>query len=283
MDMDAQKNQNYITALWDKSILPTLMEYIKIPNQSPQFDVNWAANGYMEKAVQLLANWCNANKIPGSTLDIVRLKGRTPVILIEVPGNSDETILLYGHLDKQPAMTGWEEGLSPWDPVLKGDKLYGRGAADDGYAIFASLAAIKSLHEQNIPHARCIILIEACEESGSLDLPFYIDQLKERIANPSLIICLDSGCGNYDQLWLTTSLRGLVGGILTIETLKEGLHSGFGSGVVPSCFRILRQLLNRVEDEKTGNIIIEALTTTIPTEKKRRSKASCKCIRQCFI
>jgi acetylornithine deacetylase/succinyl-diaminopimelate desuccinylase-like protein len=202
----------------------------------------------------------------------VQLDNRTPVIFIDIPGNKDDTILLYGHIDKQPEMTGWDADLGPWIPVLRGDRLYGRGSADDGYATFASLAAIKALREQNIPHSRCVILIEACEESGSVDLPYYIEALKNRIGKPSLVICLDSGCGNYEQLWLTTSLRGLIGGILTISVLKQGVHSGAGSGIVPSCFRVLRQLLNRIEDEKSGDVLLPALQVEIPKERLQQAK-----------
>src|SRR3990167_9853784 len=240
--MNLAQNYEYVDKLWDESILPELKEYITIPNKSPHFDPDWKKNGYMDKAVALITRWCEKNAIPGMKLEVVQLENRTPVIFMELPGNSDETILLYGHLDKQPEMTGWDTDLHPWQPVLRGDKLYGRGAADDGYAAFASLGALKSLHAQNIQRARCVILIEACEENGSYDLPFYIDALQDRIGSPSLIICLDSGCGNYEQLWMTTSLRGLVGGTLTINVLKEGVHSGSASGIVPSCFRILRQL-----------------------------------------
>ncbi|HTM63361.1 MAG TPA: M20 family metallopeptidase [Gammaproteobacteria bacterium] len=270
--MNQQQNLEYINKMWDDSIIPALQKYIQIPNKSPHFDHDWKKNGYMDQAVELIANWCHDNAIPGMKLDVVQLENRTPVIFMELPGDSDETILLYGHLDKQPEMAGWDPDLHPWKPVLRGDKLYGRGAADDGYAAFASLTAIKSLHEQNIKRARCVILIEACEESGSYDLPFYIDALKERIGSPSLVICLDSGCGNYDQLWMTTSLRGLAGGVLTIEVLKQGIHSGSGSGIAPSCFRILRQLLNRIENELTGDIILTDLHTNIPEQRIQQAK-----------
>lgn len=263
---------SFIDNLWTKSIIPTLMDYIKIPNKSPQFDKNWQANGHMHHAVDLIAKWCEQQAIDEMTVEVIQIEGRTPVIFMEIKGQSDETILLYGHLDKQPEMTGWDEGLGPWKPVLRGDRLYGRGGADDGYAAFASLTAIKALHEQQIPHARCVILIEACEESGSTDLPFYIDALQHRINHPSLVICLDSGCGNYDQLWATTSLRGLLGGTLTIEVLKQGIHSGMGSGIVPSCFRILRHLLNRIEDETTGNILLKDLHVEIPPEREQQAK-----------
>ena len=176
----------------------------------------------------------------GATLEVVRLPGRTPVIVIDLPGEVEDTVLLYGHLDKQPEMTGWADGYGPWIPRLEGDKLYGRGGADDGYAMFGALSALLALRDQSVPHARCVVLIEACEESGSYDLPYYVDHLAERLGNPSLVICLDSGCGNYDQLWLTTSLRGLASGTLTVRVLEEGVHSGDASGVVPSSFRVLR-------------------------------------------
>jgi acetylornithine deacetylase/succinyl-diaminopimelate desuccinylase-like protein len=169
-------------------------------------------------------------------------------------------------------MTGWADDLGPWKPVIKGDKLYGRGGADDGYAIFGSLTAIRALQEQGLPHARCVILIEACEESGSYDLPHYVDHLADRIGKPSLVVCLDSGCANYDQLWCTTSLRGLAGGNLRVDVLTEGVHSGDASGIVPSSFRVLRQLLSRLEDEATGAIRIEGLSVDIPEQRRLQAQ-----------
>lgn len=278
-----QQNTKYIDQIWDNSIIPTLMEYIKIPNKSPEFDKNWREHGYMDQAVQLITKWCRDHSATNMKIEVVQLEGRTPLIFMEIPGNSDDTILLYGHLDKQPEMSGWDADLHPWKPVLRGDRLYGRGAADDGYAAFASLTAIKSLQEQNIPHARCVILIEASEESGSSDLPFYIDALKERIGTPSLIICLDSGCGNYDQLWVTTSLRGMIGGTLKIDVLNQGIHSGFGSGVVPSCFRILRELLDRVENQANGDVILNELHVNIPEQRKEQAKQAAKVLDQSLI
>lgn len=274
--MTQQDKMNYISQMWDNSITPALVEYIKIPNKSPAFDKDWQAHGHMDKAVKLISDWCKANAVPGMKLDVVQIENRTPVIFIEIPGQGDDTVLLYGHLDKQPEMVGWDKDLDPWKPVLKGDRLYGRGSADDGYATFASLAAIKALQEEKIPHARCVILIEACEESGSYDLPYYIDALEERIGKPSLVICLDSGCGNYDQLWVTTSLRGLVGGTLSIEVLTQGVHSGSGSGVVPSCSRILRQLLNRIEEDATGNISVSELQVEIPAQRLQQAEQAAK-------
>ncbi|GFZ95477.1 M20 family metallopeptidase [Dyella caseinilytica] len=274
--MDTARITRFVSDLWDAEIVPQLMDYIRIPNKSPMFDKDWVAHGYMDAAVKLMETWARTKlpSLPGATLEVVRLEGRTPLIYIEVPGQNDDTVVLYGHLDKQPEMTGWSEGLGPWTPVLKGDKLYGRGGADDGYAIFGSLAALLALREQGVPHARCVILIEACEESGSYDLPYYVDHLASRIGNPSLVVCLDSGCGNYDQLWLTTSLRGMTGGELTVQVLEEGVHSGDASGVVPSSFRILRELLSRLEDPETGRIKPKELYAEIPPQRIEQAKAA---------
>ncbi len=272
--MDSAKIQDHVDGLWNDEIVPQLIEYIKIPNKSPMFDADWVKHGYMDAAVELMEAWARpkVEQLPGARLEVVRLEGRTPLIFIEVPGESDETVMLYGHLDKQPEMTGWDDDLGPWKPVLKGDRLYGRGGADDGYAIFGSLTALLALHEQGVPHARCVIMIEACEESGSYDLPHYVDHLAERIGSPSLVVCLDSGCANYDQLWLTTSLRGMTGGDLSVEVLTEGVHSGDASGVVPSSFRILRQVLSRLEDETSGKIKPDALRVEVPAERVEQAK-----------
>jgi acetylornithine deacetylase/succinyl-diaminopimelate desuccinylase-like protein len=272
--MEANKIRHFVERVWMDSIIPTLNEYITIPNQSPAYDANWQQNGYMDQAVELVANWVRAQQVPGLKLEVVRLEGRTPLLFIEVPGDSPETVLLYGHLDKQPPLEGWHEDLGPWKPVIKNGKLYGRGGGDDGYATFASITAIKALKLEKLPCARCVIIIEACEESGSFDLPYYIDALKDRIGTPSLIVCLDSGCGNYNQLWITTSLRGLVTGTLRVSTLTEGVHSGAASGIVPSTFRVLRQLLSRLEDERTGEILPRELYVEIPDERLRQIAAT---------
>src|SRR5579864_8937046 len=271
--LDGARLGSFVDQCWGDAIVPTLIEYIKIPNKSPAFDPDWAAHGYMEEAVRLFEGWARErlDRLPGATLEIIRLPGRTPLMLIEVPGSgpraNNDNVLLYGHLDKQPEMVGWAEGYGPWQPRLDGDKLYGRGGADDGYAMFGALAALTALRDQGVGHARCVVVIEACEESGSYDLPYYIDHLAARIGSPSLVVCLDSGCGSYDQLWLTTSLRGMTGGNLTVQVLKEGVHSGDASGVVPSSFRILRDLLSRLEDPQTGTIKPKELYVEIPPQR----------------
>ncbi len=266
----------FVDGLYESSIVPELVEYIKIPNKSPAYDPEWQAHGHMDRAVERIAGWCRGREIPGLKLEVVRLAGRTPVIAMEVPGNGRDTVLLYGHLDKQPEMTGWREGLGPWTPKLDGDRLYGRGGADDGYAAFASLTAIEGLARQGVPHARCFILIEACEESGSFDLPFYIEHLAARIGTPSLVVCLDSGAGDYERLWHTTSLRGLVTGELSVSLLKEGVHSGDASGIVPDSFRVLRAVLSRLEDEETGLIRPREFHAEIPADRVAEARVTAK-------
>ena len=273
----SDESAKWVGERFANSIVPTLERYIAIPNKSPSFDPQWKQAGHMDRAVALLAGWAREAMPEGATLEVVQLGDRTPVIFIDVPatgGAVGDTVMLYGHLDKQPEMTGWREGLGPWQPVLEGDKLYGRGGADDGYAIFASLTALAALRRDRVPHARAVVLIEACEESGSYDLPAYIEHLAPRIGDLSLVVCLDSGCANYDQLWSTTSLRGIVVGTLEVSLLSEGVHSGDGSGVVASSFRVIRQLLERLEDNRTGEIKLEALHVPIPGERVAQARSA---------
>lgn len=265
--LDFNTVQSTVNTTWDESIVGELTEYIRIPNKSPLFDPDWQKHGYMDEAVDMMVAWAKQQAVRDMTVEVVRLDDRTPLIYIEVAGTGDNNVVLYGHLDKQPEMTGWRDGLGPWEPVISDGKLYGRGGADDGYAIYASLTAIRALQEQNIPHANLKIIIESSEESGSPDLPYYIDHLNDRIGDVDLVVCLDSGCGNYDQLWCTTSLRGMAGGNLHVKVLEEGVHSGDASGIVPSSFRILRQLLSRIENEQTGEVLIEAMNVEIPNQR----------------
>ena len=261
--MNTDHISQYVSELWDDSVVPTLQDYVRIPNKSPAFEPDWQRLGHMQAAVELLRTWVAASGVRGLTQRIVTLPGRTPVLLCEIAGNGAGNVLLYGHYDKQPEFEGWAEGLSPWQPVLRAGRLYGRGAADDGYACFASLAAIAALQDQGLPHPRCVVLIEGCEESGSFDLPYYMDELAADIGTPDLVVCLDAECGNYDQLWLTTSLRGALSATLTVQVLTEGVHSGAAGGVVPSSFRLLRQLIERVENAVTGRLV-GALEVNVP-------------------
>ena len=278
--IDKAKAEAYVERAWEKDIVPTITEYIRIPNKSPHFDKDWQKSGHMKKAADLIEAWCKKRKLPGLKLERVQLADRTPLFYMELPaqggGSNDDTVVLYGHFDKQPEMSGWRDGLGPWEPVREGDRLYGRGGADDGYATVASLTALEVLAEQGIPHARCVVLIEGCEESGSYDLPAYIDHLEKRIGSPSLVVCLDSGCGDYERLWNTTSLRGLLGGSLVVEILREGVHSGDASGIVPDSFRILRTVLSRLEDETSGKVRCEAVHVPIPEQRAAQAKKTAK-------
>ena len=274
--MNADQIRGLVDATWSSSIVPALEQYIRIPNQSPLFDPEWKRNGHMHRAVALARDWVEQQGVAGLTIEVHEIGDRTPLIYMEIEGDASSTVLMYGHLDKQPAMVGWEEGLGPWTPVLRDGKLFGRGGADDGYAIFATIASIKTLQQQKMPHSRIVVMIECCEESGSVDLPAYIDLLAPRIGTPRLVICLDSGCGNYQQLWMTTSLRGSIVGNLNVEVLTEGVHSGDASGIVPSSFRIIRMVLDRLEDAKTGEIIPKWLHVEVPSDRLEEAKATAK-------
>jgi acetylornithine deacetylase/succinyl-diaminopimelate desuccinylase-like protein len=268
---------DHIAHEWATSVLPTLHDFIRIPNVSAAFDADWHAHGHMHRAVDLVRDWCAHRSIVGMVVEVHELPGRSPLLLIEVPafggGSDTDTVLLYGHVDKQPEMTGWRDDLGPWKPVIDGDRLYGRGGADDGYAAFASLLAIEAAQLAGLPHHRCVVAIEASEESGSPDLPAYLDALAHRIGSPSLVLCLDSGCMDFERLWVTTSLRGMASGQLRVDILREGVHSGSASGVVPSSMRIVRQLLDRVEDAVTGQVLLPELHVEVPADRLAQATA----------
>jgi acetylornithine deacetylase/succinyl-diaminopimelate desuccinylase-like protein len=267
----------YANEAWDQRIVPALTDYIQVPAKSPMFDAQWAEHGLLDRVVRDAASWVEGRKVAGLKLEVLRMEGRTPVIFFDIPAtraDASDTVLLYGHLDKQPEFTGWRKDLGPWTPKYENGLLYGRGGADDGYAVYAAISAIEALDAQGIGRPRCVGLIEACEESGSQDLPAYLDALRPRLGNVGLVVCLDSGAGNYDQLWLTTSLRGMVSGVLKVEILTEGVHSGDSSGVVPSSFRILRQVLDRLEDSKTGHLLPDSFHCQIPGSRLAQTQAT---------
>ena len=275
--LDAAVALSQVSAQWDGDIVKQISDYIAIPAKSPGFDADWKAHGYIDTVMRNAADWVEAQKVEGLTLEVIRLDGRTPVLFFEISAtraDSTQTVLMYGHLDKQPEFTGWRSDLGPWTPKYQDGKLYGRGGADDGYAVYASIAAVQALKAQNVPHPRIVGLIETCEESGSYDLLPYVDALRERLGEVALVVCLDSGAGNYDQLWLTTSLRGMGGGVLKVEVLDEGVHSGDASGVVPSSFRIMRHVLDRLEDSATGRLLPQSFHCAIPADRLAQAKAT---------
>lgn len=267
---------NAVTTCWDDEIVPALRDYIRVPAKSPHFDADWAAHGHIDRVVADALAWARARPIRGLAVDVVRLSGRTPVLVFDAPttGGAGGTVLVYGHLDKQPEMTGWREGSGPWTPTIEDGKLYGRGGADDGYAMYAALAAIAALDAQGVARPRCFGLIETCEESGSYDLPPYLELLAPRMGNVDFVVALDSGAGDYERVWSTTSLRGMASGTLAVSVLDEGVHSGDASGVVPSSFRIARRLLDRLEDAATGAIRPSVFHAPIPAERVEQARAA---------
>ena len=276
--LDPKLLRDHVRANWTESILPALKEFVTIPAKSPSFDARWSENGYLDDAIELAAQWVRTQKVAGLEVEKVVLDGLTPTLLIEVPAfgeeASDATVLMYGHLDKQPEADGWDENKGPWKPVVEDGKLYGRGSADDGYAVFGSLGALAALQAQGVSHPRCVLLIETSEESGSPHLAAYVEHLADRIGTPKLVVCLDSGAGDYDRMWLCTSLRGNATGDLRVSTLTEGFHSGDASGIVPSSFRIARKLLDRVEDVETGEITVDALRAEVPADRREQAEAA---------
>ncbi|MFT5014909.1 MAG: acetylornithine deacetylase/succinyl-diaminopimelate desuccinylase-like protein [Planctomycetaceae bacterium] len=284
--INEKRLRDQVEAFWEDNIIDSLSEYIEIPNKSPSFDPDWKANGHMDRAMQHVMGWVHDQNIEHLEMELHELPGKTPTLLLEYPASKgisvegsvntpiNDTVLIYGHLDKQPEFTGWHEGLAPWTAVRREDKLYGRGGGDDGYAIYSAVAIVKMLKDQSLPHPRIVILIEASEESGSPDLPHYMDALNTKIGTPSLVIALDSTCGNYDQLWVTTSLRGMLIGELKVQVLEQGAHSGAAGGIVGSSFRLLRQLLSRIEDEHSGAILPSFLNEQIPDIRRREAEAA---------
>ena len=278
--LNADQALAQVSHAWDSDIVQRLKDYVEIPAKSPSFDANWAEAGLLEAVVRNTAQWIEAQRVAGLTLEVVRLAGRTPVLFFEVASTrsgaqpSDPTVLMYGHLDKQPEFSGWRADLGPWTPKYEDGRLYGRGSADDGYAAYAAIAAIQALKTQNVAHPRIVGLIETCEESGSYDLMPYIDVLRTRLGDVGLVVCLDSGAGNYDQLWLTNSLRGMASGVLKVEVLTEGVHSGDASGLVPSSFRIMRQVLDRLEDSASGRLLPASFHCEVPPERLAQARAT---------
>jgi acetylornithine deacetylase/succinyl-diaminopimelate desuccinylase-like protein len=266
--------RQFIESVWQKSIVERLRAYIRIPNKSPAFDPDWERHGYMDQAVELMADWCRSQAVPRMRVEVRRLPGITPLLLVDIPGEISECVLLYGHLDKQPEFTGWLPGLGPWEPVIRDGKLFGRGGADDGYAVFSSLTAIAALKAQAVPLPRCVLMIEATEESGSIHLPAHLDALGASIGEPSLVVCLDAECGNYEQLWTTTSLRGNLVGTLKVRVLTEGAHSGLASGIAPTPFRLLQQLIARIENPLNGELILDELQADIPQDRRAQIAAA---------
>jgi acetylornithine deacetylase/succinyl-diaminopimelate desuccinylase-like protein len=273
--LTTRSTRETIARHFEEAILPTLATYTEIPCLSPAFSPSWESDGHLAKAAQLLATWTKAQGVSGLNAEILAPSGRTPLLFIEVPGTPgvDGTVLIYGHMDKQPPMGVWRDGLDPFKGVRDGERFYGRGTGDDGYSVFAGISALVALETAKVSRPRTVLLIEASEESGSPDLRAHLDDVMDRIGEPTLVICLDSGALTYDRLWRTSSLRGNIVATVTVSVLREGVHSGNAGGILPTSFRILRRLLSRIEDEETGEILLSGLHATIPEWAKTDHRA----------
>jgi len=282
--VDAARNLQLVSEEWDLA-LPSLQQFIQIPNLTPAVDPAWASNGLLRRAADHVAAWVGAQGVAGCTVEVLEDEGLSPFLVVEIEGTkgspkATETFLMYGHLDKQPHGKGWAaEGSEPGGPLSgtlregpHGQQLFGRGAADDGYAVYGCVIAAKALQRQGVDHPRMVILAECSEESGSPHLGHYVEKLSPRIGTPHTVYCLDSGCEDYTRLWMTTCLRGVVMGVLDVGVIEEGFHSGIGGGIIPDAFRIARQLLARVEDPATGCILLPELQTKIPLERQQMCK-----------
>ena len=269
--LDLDRLSDFVEEWWDKSALPSLCEFVEIPALSPSFDSDWESNGYLDAAVETFIAWTRSLPLKGLTISVHRLKNRSPLLLIKIEGDEEGEVLFYSHLDKQPEASGWSEGKGPWKPVIEDGWLYGRGSVDDGYGGYAGVLSILALQDQGISHPTCRFLIETGEESGSPDLSYYLDELESVLGVPDLVIVLDTGGLDYDRLWVTESLRGIVAGTLSVKVSSVGVHSGHGSGVMPSSFRLVRQLLSRIEDENTGEIKPKWLHTKISDKMREQA------------
>ena len=250
--------------IWEDSILPSLSEFIEIKALSPLFEPKWAELGELDKTIELFCNWLDNQEISGMKYETHRIDGKSPVLLVTVDGTGPGEVIFYSHLDKQPSKPElWSDGLHPLKAVRRDPWLYGRGTIDDGYGGYLCATSVRLLQEAGTPHPRCTFLIETCEESGSFDLPPYLDALTGELGNPDMIVVMDSGGPDYDHIWMTEALRGLVSGTLSVKVSHEGIHSGNSGGSIPSSFRIFRELLYRVEDSKTGEVLIPEMHVEI--------------------
>lgn len=265
------KTKEFIHKAWSGETLDALKDFIRLPSKSAAFDADWEAHGLLLKAVQQAANW-GSQRFPLGTFDVLSRPGITPALFIDLPatgGHTGRPVFFYGHFDKQPETEGWSDGLSPWTPVIREGRLYGRGASDDGYSFYATLTAVQALEASQTPHPRIVGFFETDEESGSRDLDAYLSEIAPRCGNPCLLGILDLGVCDYDRLWLTRSLRGVVGFKLTVEVLEHPVHSGIASGIVPSSFAIIRELLDRLENPATGRVKLPEFHTSLSEENAK--------------
>lgn len=276
MSINPEKLKQFVESEFTNNALPSFKTFLTIENCTPAYDPDWDKNGLLKSAASHLKAYAlKSSGVQGLNAILSSDEGKTPFLLVTVDSTSGDgkSILLYGHFDKQPPNSGWSQGLGPYLPVEKDGYLYGRGSADDGYAFYAMLTIIKALQNFNIPHPKFVIILEGSEESGSIDLPIYIEEYQQFIGQPDLILALDSGIIDYNRIWLTSSLRGVVSCDLTVKTLTKGVHSGKGSGIAPESFMIIRKLLSKLEDYNDQSRMKDFEVEIPDSEKTKISKA----------
>jgi len=260
--------------IWEQSILPSLSDFIEIKALSPLFEPDWANLGELDATIEIFCKWLDEQGISGMSYETHRIDDLSPVLLVTIEGTGPGEVIFYSHLDKQPSKPElWSEGLHPLRAVRRDPWLYGRGSVDDGYGGYLCATSIRLLQEAGEPHPRCTMIIETCEESGSFDLPPYLEELTDQLGNPDMVVVMDSGGPDYDHVWMTEALRGLVSGTLSVKVSHEGIHSGNSGGSIPSSFRIQRILLDRVEDSATGRVLIPEMHADIPQEVRDKAVA----------
>ena len=275
--MDAKAIQRYVNDFFPNKVLPTFMNYVRIPNTTPSSDPNWKQTGNLLKAAELIVTWIKSLNLKDAKVYLLQDGDHTPFIFTDIAAtrkNDDRTILFYSHFDKMPATTGWDEGKGATKPVIENGRLYGRGTADDGYASFSVFTAVKCCQDHGVPLPRICITIEGCEESGEEDLRYYFLKLKPIFGNVALFVCMDAGCEDYKRLWVTTTLRGTVQAKVTVNTLSLDLNANLTSGVVPDNYLIMRTIIDALQNEK-GEILVPELNLPedlIPPERVEQCK-----------
>lgn len=256
-----------INEFWDQHGIPGLMDFIRIPSKSTDFDPNWESNGFLKQACESAALWLKGI-IPDARCELLTETGRTPCLFVEIPPTkgyeNSAAMAFYGHFDKLPETGEWQEGLGAWTPVLKNNCLYGRGSADDGYSFYLMGVCVAALKTLNHAHPRIIGIFETQEESGSKDLPYYLNLIHDRLGSVNAFFILDNSCSDYERLWTVSSLRGVIKGTLKVKVLSHGVHSGAYSGIVPDAYGIAQHLLSRVYDPLTSEVKIPSCLAKIP-------------------
>jgi acetylornithine deacetylase/succinyl-diaminopimelate desuccinylase-like protein len=269
--MDKESVNKTIEKYWQDWWVKGLGDFVRVPNLTPMVDDKYLENGLLEQAMDLVDNYINKLEIKGLSRKIFKTEKGLPLItyIVEPSEGVTRNVMVYGHIDKQPYGEGWD--TDPKDPVIKGDCMYGRGSADDGYSAFSCMLAVKVGQELGVKMPRICLVLETEEESGSASLIPLLNQAKDVIGTPDVCLCMDSGAFDYNKLWVTSSLRGICILDLTVQVGKAGYHSGEVGGIVPETFRIVRQLLDRLDDSKTGEPCDE-LKIEVPEWKRKEAE-----------